>query len=151
MNKALIQRLTNVDLTKCADLEAGDGGVGRLLRMWRERERAEQATLPLIKMKPRWVICVIVDIKPPQTTSFSPTLPPQMTSLSPISSPLWQLLLRTSHQPSSTDDFEETLCRKSTLLTSGQKHHSHSLIVWSPHSTWLILVIWHLCQSRWNT
>ena len=25
MNKALIQRLTNVDLTKCADLEAGDG------------------------------------------------------------------------------------------------------------------------------
>ena len=55
MNKALIQRLTNVDLTKCADLEAGDGGVGRLLRMWRERERerSEQATLPLIKMKPR--------------------------------------------------------------------------------------------------
>ena len=37
MNKALIQRLTNVDLTKCADLEAGDGIVGRLLRMWRER------------------------------------------------------------------------------------------------------------------
>ena len=29
MNKALIQRLTNVDLTKCADMEAGDGGVGR--------------------------------------------------------------------------------------------------------------------------
>ena len=25
INKALIQRLTNVDLTKCADLEAGDG------------------------------------------------------------------------------------------------------------------------------
>ena len=35
MNKALIQRLTNVDLTKCADWEAGDGVVGRLLRMWR--------------------------------------------------------------------------------------------------------------------
>ena len=53
MNKALIQRLTNVDLTKCADLEAGDGVVGRLLRMRREREGAEQAALPLIKMKPR--------------------------------------------------------------------------------------------------
>ena len=109
-------------------LGSGGWGVGRLLRMWRERERAEQATLPLIKMKPRWVICVIVDSKPPQTTSFSPTLPPQMTSLSPISSPLRPLLLRASYQPSSTDDFEESLCRKSTLLTSGQKQMNN----WHP-------------------
>ena len=28
MNKALIQRLTNVDLTKCADMEAEDGVLG---------------------------------------------------------------------------------------------------------------------------
>ena len=32
MNKALIQRLTNVDLTKCADLEAGDGVVADVER-----------------------------------------------------------------------------------------------------------------------
>ena len=51
MNKALIQRLTNVDLTKCADLEAGDGGVGRLLRMWRERERERGRN----KQRCRWL------------------------------------------------------------------------------------------------
>ena len=53
MNKALIQRLTNVDLTKCADMEAGDGLLAVVADVEIARERSEQATLPLIKMKPR--------------------------------------------------------------------------------------------------